>query len=203
MHKIETKGNSTIENEISREAFAELEKGVFAALGTYSNVHRGSGHFSIVSTHLYEHARTIVLEHLGLNKNNYSIIFCNPARATVIKTRLFPANYISLSSKDIGLSLGVVALAVHKKALPGGAPFQTGGGTARLVSSDWIVWAKSPDRFEAGTPAIINVIAFARALLLMKKYGGKIFQGNDYDNLTSSEILFNDDTGTIFRSRSI
>ena len=28
----------------------------------------------------------------------------------------------------------------------------------------WVVWAKAPDRFEAGTPAIVNVIAFAIAL---------------------------------------
>ncbi len=50
------------------EAFAELERGVHAALETYANVHRGSGHNSLVSTHLYEQAREIVLEHLGLNK---------------------------------------------------------------------------------------------------------------------------------------
>ena len=50
------------------EAFAELERGVHAALETYSNVHRGSGHYSMVSTHLFEQARDIVLEYLGLNK---------------------------------------------------------------------------------------------------------------------------------------
>ena len=39
------------------EPFAELERGVHAALETYANVHRGSGHNSLVSTHLYEQAR--------------------------------------------------------------------------------------------------------------------------------------------------
>jgi selenocysteine lyase/cysteine desulfurase len=48
-------------------AFAELERGVYAALETYSNVHRGSGHNSMVSTHLFEQARDIVLEYLGLS----------------------------------------------------------------------------------------------------------------------------------------
>jgi len=43
------------------EAFTELERGVQAALETYSNVHRGSGHNSLVTTHLYEQARDIVL----------------------------------------------------------------------------------------------------------------------------------------------
>ena len=56
------------------------------------------------------------------------------------------------------------ALAVKSRSLPRGVPFQTGGGTARLVSAGWVVWAKAPDRFEAGTPAIVNVIAFAIAL---------------------------------------
>ena len=50
------------------EAFSELERGVHAALETYSNVHRGSGHNSMVSTYLYERARDIVLEYLGLDK---------------------------------------------------------------------------------------------------------------------------------------
>lgn len=62
-------------------AFTELERGVHAALETYSNVHRGSGHNSLVSTHLFEQARDIVLEYLGLNKDKYVVIFCTPRRA--------------------------------------------------------------------------------------------------------------------------
>jgi selenocysteine lyase/cysteine desulfurase len=151
------------------DAFTDLETGVFAALETYSNVHRGSGHFSVVSTSLYDRARAIVLEYLGLNKDTHVVIFCTQARANAIKKQLLPENYKCISSKDMGLALGVTGLAAAKKALPGGTPFQTGGGTARLLSPDWIVWAKSPDKFEAGTPPIIKVIAFARALLLCKR----------------------------------
>ena len=82
-----------------------------------------------------------------------------------------------MSSQDIGLPLGVRALAVERKALPGGAPFQTGGGTARLVSPGWVIWAKAPDRFEAGTPAIVNVIAFAVALRLIQQFRKGRFPG--------------------------
>ena len=46
------------------EAYAELQRSIQAALETYSNVHRGSGHNSLVSTLLYEQARDIVLEHV-------------------------------------------------------------------------------------------------------------------------------------------
>ena len=46
-------------------AFDVLEGAVHAALESYSNVHRGSGHHSLVSTHLFEQARRITLDHLG------------------------------------------------------------------------------------------------------------------------------------------
>ena len=104
-------------NEIA-DAFTELERGVQAALETYSNVHRGSGHNSLVSTHLFEQAREIVLKYLGLNKGQYVVIFCTPRRAEVLKAQLEPESYQIVSSQDVGLSLGVRALAVDNKALP-------------------------------------------------------------------------------------
>ena len=58
-------------NKENMDAFANLESGVRVALETYSNVHRGSGHNSMVTTHLYEQAREMVLEYLGLNKATY------------------------------------------------------------------------------------------------------------------------------------
>lgn len=175
------------------KAYSELERCVFAALETYSNVHRGSGHNSLVTTHLYEQARDIVLEYLGLNKSKYTLIFCSPARAADITAQLEPGSYQSVSSRDIGLSIGVQALAVKKSAMPKGTPLQSGGGTARLVSRDWVVWAKSPDKFEAGTPAIINTIAFAKALLLVQKYGKEIFREPITEKLPVTEILYHDE----------
>ncbi len=154
----------TPKDDETAAAFAELERGVHVALETYSNVHRGSGHNSMVSTYLFEQARDIVLEYLGLNKDTYVVIFCTPRRAEALKAHLKPGRYQSVSSQDIGLPLGVRALAVERSALPSGTPFQTGGGAARLVSPTWVIWAKAPDKFEAGTPAIVNVIAFAKGL---------------------------------------
>jgi selenocysteine lyase/cysteine desulfurase len=175
------------------EVFYELEQAVYAALETYSNVHRGSGHNSMVTTHLFEHARTIVLEYLGLKKGKYVVIFCTKRGSKALKSKIKTKYYQSISSEKIGLPLGVWALAVDRKALPGGAPFQAGGGTARLVSPDWIVWDNAPDRFEAGTPAIINIIAFARALCLILQSGNEIFRNPATENLTASEILYHDD----------
>ncbi|MCX6271168.1 MAG: aminotransferase class V-fold PLP-dependent enzyme [Bacteroidetes bacterium] len=175
------------------ETFAAFEKGVHAALETYSNVHRGSGHHSVVTTHLYEQARDIVLEYLGLPKYKYIVIFCTLRREEILKVQLKPNSCQSVSSQDIGLSLGIRALVVKRKDLPKGIPFQTGGGTTRLVSPGWVIWAGAPDKFEAGTPAIINVIAFARALQFIRQYGNDAFRDAVTEKLTATDILWTDE----------
>jgi len=175
------------------EAYAELEQGVHAALETYSNVHRGSGHNSMVTTHLFEQARDIALDYLGLDKGKYLVIFCTPRRAAILESQIEPGSFQVLSSQDMSLSIGVRALTVKKSALPHGIPFQTGGGTTRLVSPGWVIWAAAPDKFEAGTPAIINIITFARALQIIRQFGADIFQGAAADERTANEILWNDE----------
>ena len=175
------------------EAFTELERGVFAALETYSNVHRGSGQMSIVSTYLFEHARDIVLKFLGLKKGRYVVIFCSPGGGEAMKSNLKPGSFKSVSSDETGLSLGVTALAVRRRALPKGTPFRAGGGTTTIVSPGWIIWANAPHRFEAGTPAVINIIAFAKALCLIRKYGDKIFRDSTSEKLAAVQILHHDE----------
>jgi len=101
----------------SGNPYTELERGLHAALETYSNVHRGSGYNSMVTTHLFEQARAVVLEYLGLKKGKHQVIFCSPRGAELLKARLEPESYQSVSSLDFGLSLGVRALAVDRKAL--------------------------------------------------------------------------------------
>lgn len=174
------------------DVFSQLEQSIYAALETYSNVHRGSGHNSMVTTHLFEQAREIVLEYLGLDQSVYLVIFCSKRSSEKLKSQLKPEDYQSISSQEIGLSLGIVALAVKKSELTGDIPFQTGGGTARLVSPNRITWAKAPDRFEAGTPAIINAIAFARALGLIRKYGFYAFNDAVKQSLAADSILNRD-----------
>ncbi len=175
------------------DAFTDLGSGVLTALETYSNVHRGSGLKSIVSTYLFEQAREIVLSYLGLNGNKYLVIFCSPKAEEAYKAIIEPESYQSVSSLEFGLSLGVRALAVKRNALPKGSPLWAGGGTATLVSPDWVIWANPPDRFEAGTPSIINVIAFARALCLIKQSGPNIFRDVASNEVTAVQILYRDE----------
>jgi selenocysteine lyase/cysteine desulfurase len=51
-----------------------------------------------------------------------------------------------------------------------GDPLLAGGGAIRLVTTDDVIWADAPDRFEAGSPNVIGVVALAaacRALLTL------------------------------------
>lgn len=180
--------------EAEREqAVVELCDAVRMALESYANVHRGSGHHSTVTTYLYEQARAIVLAHLGRSSATDTVIFCTPRRAAVLARQLDPRHFTALSSQDVGLPLGLRALVVRRRALPQGTPFETGGGTARLVGPDWVVWAAAPDRFEAGTPPIINVIAFAWALELTRRFGWRVFAGPVGIPCSAADILAHDE----------
>jgi selenocysteine lyase/cysteine desulfurase len=180
------------DNKVAK-AYKELESAVYATLETYSNVHRGSGHNSKTTTYLFDKARDIVLEYMGLNKDKYVVIFCTLRRAEILKVKLASNDYQILSSQDIGLPIGVRALAVKKNKLPKGIPFQTGGGTAKLMSQNWVIWSGSPDKFEAGTPAIINIIMFAKALLLIQEYGEYIFADSPFEKCSATELFYNDE----------
>lgn len=174
-------------------ACQELEDCMFAAMETYSNVHRGSGQFSKVSTRLYDKSREIILDFLGLKKHSYIVVFCTARRASVFLQALKPESYKTLRSNEFGLNLGVTAVAVRKKALPSATLFETGGGTTKLYGEDWVMWANAPDRFEAGTPAIINIIAFTKALLMIKRWGNDIFIQKPFEEMDTEKILYDDE----------
>lgn len=175
------------------DVFDRLERRIYSALETYSNVHRGSGHFSMVTTHLFEQAREIILNYLGLEKGKYVVIFCTPRGAESLTKKLNPNDFQCISGNDFGLRLGVRALAVLRKALPKGAPLQPGGGTARLFAPGWVIWADVPDRFEAGTPAIINIIALAIAVQVKRKNGEVNFNDFTRQQNSAREIIYNDE----------
>lgn len=156
-------------------ALTELERRVYRVLSNYSNVHRGSGHHSRVTTALYEHARAVVLEYLALDPAKHVVIFSNPYGAEQLASAMDPKYVRQVSSHQFGLPLGIRALAVPRHALPRGEPVRTGGGTARLVSPNSAIWEDAPERFEAGTPAIVNVIAFACALRILRRCGSDVF----------------------------
>jgi selenocysteine lyase/cysteine desulfurase len=150
-------------------AYLEIERVAYSALASYANVHRGSGHHGLASTQLYDRAKSIVLDCLGLDGKKYVVVFCSPRRAARLTNELALGTYQMVSSQELGLPFGLRAVAVRRRALPRGIPFEAGGGTARLSAADWVLWESGAGRFEAGTPAIVNAIAFARALQILRK----------------------------------
>ncbi|UCF13110.1 MAG: aminotransferase class V-fold PLP-dependent enzyme [Thermoplasmatales archaeon] len=194
---------------IYAEAFAELERAVHAALELYSNIHRGTGHNSMVSTTLFERARDIVLKYLNLDKNRYEVVFCTPIRLENLKKQLKYEDYYLISSQDIDLPLGVRALVIKRKFLRKCAPFQTGGGMIKYVCAKSVLWAEDPDRFEAGTPNIINVITFAKALQLIMNLGDDIFKEKydmavtSFQDLNQNDYLKYSEKNSLFELRKV
>ena len=101
-----------------------------------------------------------------------------------------------MSSNESGLPLGIAAIAVRKSALLSGIPPHSGGGTIRLIAPGWVIWANGPDRYEAGIPTIINVVAFTKALQLMMKYGPDIFKIHKNQKLNVAEMIRQDELDT-------
>ncbi|MBN2047479.1 MAG: aminotransferase class V-fold PLP-dependent enzyme [Anaerolineaceae bacterium] len=151
--------------------FLRLLELAFPAVQTYSNVHRGTGHFSQVSTALYERARDEVFTYFQVSPKDHEVIFLTPARLLALLKVLPSGAYQSVCADELGLSMGVCAAAVRKDALPKGVPFETGGGIVYLVTEDFVIWAEGVERFEAGTPPVLNAILLALALKMIREEG--------------------------------
>ncbi len=176
-----------------KKAYAELERSIVAAVKTYSNVHRGTGHYSMITTALFERARDIILNCLKLDRDQYVVIFCSPRVAEAFRTLFNLKNVHIVSSEELGLPFGLRAVIIEKKRLPKGPLIQTGGGTVKMVYSRSVIWADPPNRFEAGTPNIISAIALAKALQVITSYGHNAFQTLGTTSLSPTEILYQDD----------
>jgi selenocysteine lyase/cysteine desulfurase len=142
---------------------------------------------------LYEKARDIVLQCLELDKKDFVVIFCSPYGLRLLQAQLKSAKKFVVSSQAIGLPLGVRALVIERSALSKTAPFHTGGSSIKIVMYGSVTWADVPGRFESGTPSIINIIAFVKALQGTTRYGSEIFKNKLLEPSTAAEILFQDE----------
>lgn len=157
-----------------KSALAELKRAVNLALEYYSNVHRGEGQHSMVSTELFERARSIVRDYLGVG-DDYQIIFGSPRGIDILVANLKKGagGYkVIYSDRETGLRFGVAALAVKRERLPDLPPV-VGGGEVDDVDDDTVAWSDAPAKFEPGTPNITGSIMFAKALGMMKGLNDK------------------------------
>ena len=180
-------------------AFAELERGVHAALETYcqcppgqraqlAGVHApiraGQGHRPGIPG---AEQRQIRGHLLHAQKGGSCSRHCSSLKAIA-----------SCQARTSACHSGSGPWPSTARRCPKALPFETGGGTARLVSPGWVIWARAPDKFEAGTPAIVNVIAFAKALRLIQQFGNDAFQGRRRTSagaakLAATDILHHDE----------
>jgi selenocysteine lyase/cysteine desulfurase len=177
--------------------YAALERSVEAALEVYANVHRGVGQKSLASTQLYEEARERLLAGWGWDTHRHTVIFGSPYRLRPLLAQLEPGSYRQLSSRELGIPLGLCAVGVERRTLGRMVPEQTGGGTVQLVSRDHVIQATTPERFEAGTPAIINTLACVRGLGLAPHWKScgpsvsleELLYADDLDGLRGEALL--------------
>jgi selenocysteine lyase/cysteine desulfurase len=100
------------------------------------------------------------------------------ARLFVDAAQLAPHRAINMARSGIDL----LAFSGHKLYAPLGAgalvgrlgerePLLAGGGAIRLVTVDDVIWADAPDRYEAGSPNVIGVVALAAACRALLSLG--------------------------------
>ncbi|MFP4060974.1 MAG: aminotransferase class V-fold PLP-dependent enzyme [Bacteroidales bacterium] len=179
-------------SQVNNDPFTRLANSIYRVLETYSNVHRGSGHKSVITTKLFEDARKVVLDYLGLNSDRYSVIFSTPRYGKLLGESLKQEQYEKISTHELGIPIGVTALAIQKRYLPRIPFLHTGGGTTRLMATDWVLWANGHEKFEPGTPAVVNIIAFATALMISKIQGSHVFKDNYRDFSNACGNVFTD-----------
>ncbi len=64
-----------LDNAASTPAMIKVRRAVEAFLPWYSSVHRGAGYKSRLSTHLYEHARDVVMRFTGAHQSTHVVVF--------------------------------------------------------------------------------------------------------------------------------
>src|SRR3954468_24391661 len=78
-------------------------------------------------------------------------------------------DHLALSGHKLYAPFGTGAL-VSRVPLTGD-PLLKGGGAVRLVTLDDVVWADAPERYEAGSPNVIGVVALAAACRRLRAAG--------------------------------
>jgi len=71
---------------------------------------------------------------------------------------------LALSGHKMYAPFGAGALIAPRSVLADGEPLLVGGGAVQAVSFDDVVWARGPERDEAGSPNVVGVIALAAAV---------------------------------------
>jgi selenocysteine lyase/cysteine desulfurase len=73
------------------------------------------------------------------------------------------ADFVAFSGHKMYAPFGAGALIGPRAAFAAGDPFLAGGGAVELVDLEEVVWARPPEREEAGSPNVLGAVAFGVA----------------------------------------
>ena len=77
-------------------------------------------------------------------------------------------DHLALSGHKLYAPLGAGALVGR---VPDGEPLIHGGGAVRLVTLDDVIWDGTPERYEAGSPNVVGVVALGAACRALSRLG--------------------------------
>lgn len=80
-------------------------------------------------------------------------------------------DFIAFSGHKLYAPFGVGALVAPRDFLERSDPDLLGGGAVEFVTHDDTVWARSPNRDEAGSPNVIGAVALAVAIQTLQSFG--------------------------------
>src|SRR5690606_21250085 len=80
-------------------------------------------------------------------------------------------DYLAFSAHKMYAPFGTGVLIGPKETFKKGDPEFTGGGTANIVTPDFILWEDPPNKEEAGTPNLLGVVALVHSIKTLKNIG--------------------------------
>ncbi len=127
--------------------------------------------YDIISTTLVSNVTGTINDIHEISKINHKILIIDAAQAIAhlpIDVKTLGADFIVFSGHKMYGPTGVGVIWGRKELLEKMEPFRVGGGMINEVKRDSATWAEIPEKFEAGTPPIAQVIGLAEAANFLK-----------------------------------
>jgi len=80
-------------------------------------------------------------------------------------------DYLVFSAHKMYAPFGIGVLIGPKETFQQGISEIVGGGTAEIVTHDWVVWENAPQKEEAGSPNVMGVVALVAAIKTLTNLG--------------------------------
>ena len=117
----------------------------------------------------------------------------------MIDVQALKADFLAFSAHKVFGPNGVGVLWARQELLEAMTPWQGGGNMIATVSFEKTTWNKLPEKFEAGTPVIAEVLGFGAALEFVSLVGWSEIHAKDEElNLAATKALSAIDGLTIF-----